>query len=169
MLEAYRVERKALRPGDPLLPSDRFFEGMDDIRQETEKKFEELRPREKPGRADSIFVFRDEAVARAWASRSPERRLFKVTLEPAAVLHEGDWNWLERARDAIAAGSSADEHAKHYWAGDPGPEAVIEWIVSRAEVTEELEVSQEERRAYVQSRIGTSSEDIADGFRLDGI
>jgi len=87
----------------------------------------------------------------------------------SAVLHDADWHWLDLARDRLKREESIETLAHCYWRGVRTSEGtVIEWLVSSARVVRELEVSEQEREDFRDSRAGTTAADIAAQFKLGG-
>lgn len=161
MKTGYRVHHEVLEPGDEVPKSDIFFEEIDEERRDIEEVFEDLRSEgDDPPRKGRRFVFEDLDGAKSFLIRKKSERLFEVEVSQDAILHRGDWNWLNRAME-----NDPESCARSYWSGEPTENPIWEWIVSKAFVVREIEVDSKER-ANLRSKIYGQSDpnDIAGQF-----
>jgi len=163
---AFRVHADALQPGDHVPASTAFFDGLDPKKQAVEKAFDDVKPSEKPSRRATIYLFEQETDAHQWCIRHATRRLYVVEVEPAAVQHRGDWNWLGKALRYATDPAAIQACAESYWRGEPCDVGTPVWelLVSDAIVLREILIPQEEYDAANQEKDAVL-DDIAADFQ----
>jgi hypothetical protein len=148
---AYRVDKQDLTPGQELSPGG-FYDQLDSDRKSVEELLERFKPEEKPSRRTAIFVFAVIDDAKMWAKERFTRKLYRVEVNEADILHRGDWKWPAKILKAHGDLETQRVCAESYWKGEKTSDPVIELMVRKALVVDLLPMDQEKLLADARKK-----------------
>ncbi|MHA7968094.1 hypothetical protein [Rhizobium sp. CAU 1783] len=164
-MKLYRADKRVFQQGDTIKTAGHFEQKHPEAGQKLETLMRERKPADKPDRSECLMLFCDEEAARLFHSKMTGGHLYKVHVDPASILHEGDMNLVNQLAVLVAAGEAPIDGIDRYWRGERTDTPVIEVLLKSGVIVEEITVTSDEKTEYLYRALGmkrTSTSDFSD-------
>ena len=131
-MEFYRADTRVFQQGGTIKTAGRFEQKYSEAGQKLEALTRERKPADKPDRSECLMLFRDEEAARLFHSKMTGAHLYRVQVDPASILHEGDMNLVNQLAVLVAAGEAPIDGIDPYWREERTDIPIIEVLLKSA-------------------------------------
>jgi hypothetical protein len=135
----FRADKRPFKPGDPIRTAGEFMSKHREKGKFAEAALEKSRPPKKPTRQRCLMLFEDEECARDHWAKMKDGRLYRVEIDDADILHQGEMKLVDAIGEALSKSASADVSTEttKYWNGEDSGRC-METLASEGVVLEEL-------------------------------
>ena len=115
-MKLYRADKRDFEIGNLIVTVGEFMTKNPEGSARIESIFESIRPKNKPTRLNSLYLFEDVSVARKHWSKMTDGKLYEVEIDESLMLH---WADMQLVDDGFLAEEENEviKCAIHYWEG----------------------------------------------------
>jgi hypothetical protein len=160
----FRADKRPFSADDPIQTAGEFMSRHPEKGKLAEAALEKHRPSDKPKRQECLMLFENEECARNHWAKMTGGRLYRVGVDAAEILHQGDMKLVDAIGELLSESKAANvtEETTRYWNGeDTG--GCIETLVKQGKVLEELG-DEKSRRERLKKLFGFTLSDEREPF-----